>query len=121
MTRKEIELAQKSLPRRVEWANWTEEQRKLSRELDCREMINSCLCYHDINAFWEECPWRYGKDKSYAAPYVRDLGVERVLEICKEQERDFSKARVYKNTYTDSEGLSYNSIVWHDELEERGA
>ena len=126
MTRKEIEAMQRSLPPRLDWANWTEEQKKLDAELSCREMINSCLCYGTISLcygtmshFWEEKTW--GDGKPLADRYVAKLGVTRVREICKEQEEDFARAVVLRNVYTDSDGLSYNSIVWADELEERGA
>ena len=77
-------------------------------------MINSCLAYGDIDDFWEESEQRMG-DKSYAAPYIRSLGIERVREIADEQEIDFSKkATVISDVYTDSEGASYNTVIWRD-------
>lgn len=114
MTQREIDAAKKTLPSRFEYKNWTEEQKKLDEELSCREMVNSCLCYGSIKDFWEECPWRWG-DKSYAASHIRKLGMERVKEIVKEQEADFAKAIVRRNVFTDSEGVTYNSILWADE------
>lgn len=119
MTRKEIESMQRSLPRRFDWANWTDEQKKIQKELDCRGMYNSCLCYGTERNFWECKSW--GDGKPLCEDYVKDLGMTRVREICKEQEEDFARAVVLRNVFTDSEGLSYNSIVWADELEERGA
>lgn len=117
MTRNQIEAARRTLPRVAErpWKDWTDEEHNLYEELNCREMINSCLCYGSIRDFWEVCEWRFG-DKSYAAPYVRKLGRERVEKICKEQEADMARARVLRNVFTDSEGLHYNSIVWADEV-----
>ena len=115
MTRKEMEAVQSSLPRRMDWANWTEEQKKLDAELSCREMINSCLCYSGIESFWHVDPWRWGEYKSYAARHVAALGMERVKEIVKEQEEDFARAVVLRNVHTDSEGCTYNSIRWADE------
>lgn len=112
MTRKEIEAANDSLPRPF-FKNWTEEQNRLYEELSCREMVNSCLCYGTMHDFWERKAW--GDHKPLATDYVAKLGLERVKEICAEQEEDFARAVVLRNVYTDSEGLSYNSIVWADE------
>lgn len=110
MTRKEIKAANDSLPRPF-FKNWTEEQDRLYEELSCREMVNSCLCYGTLHNFWGENS--YGVN--YSADYIRKLGVERVKEIVREQEADFARAVVLRNVFTDSEGLSYNSIVWADE------
>lgn len=114
MTQKEINAVKKTLPSRFEYRTWTEEQKRLDWELSCRDMINSCLVYSGIRAFWERCEWRTG-DKSYADPYVRALGRKRVEELVAEQEADFAKAKVFRDVYTDSEGVSYNSIRWGDE------
>ena len=84
----------------------TREQEQLNRELDCREMINSCLCYG--TDFFNS---RY-KDR-----YIKDLGEQRVFELYNEQKKDFDKAIVLHNVYEDGEGVSYNSIQWEDELE----
>lgn len=116
MTKKEIEAAERTLPRRmhIPWSQWTPEQQRLSHELDCRGMINSCLVYGGIKGFWEEDEWRFG-DKSYAAPYIRKLGKKRVEELVAEQMADFEKAVVSYCVYTDDEGLTYNSVRWGDE------
>lgn len=114
MTQKEIDAAKESLPRELLIHEWTEDQVRLRNELACREMINSCLVYEGIDGFWKECEWRYG-DKSYAAPYIRSLGEQRVKELVAEQEKDFAVATVCHNVYEDSEGLTYNSIKWADD------
>lgn len=116
MTQREIDLAKATLPRpcSIPWEDWTDEQHRLDAELSCREMINSCLVYEGINGFWREHEWRFG-DKSYAAPHVRALGLERVKELVAEQEADFAKAKVSRDVFTDSEGVTYNSIRWDDE------
>ena len=115
MTQREIDAAKKTLPSRFEWKNWTEDQKQLDRELSCRDMINSCLVYDGIAGFWKEYEWRSGKDKSYAAPYIRELGLSRVQELVAEQEADFAKAKVFRDVFTDSEGVTYNSVRWGDE------
>lgn len=114
MTQREIDAAKRTLPSRFEWKDWTDEQKRLDEELSCREMINSCLTYGGIRGFWEECEWRWG-DKSYAAPHVRALGLERVEQLVAEQEADFAKAVVSYDVFTDSEGITYNSVRWGDE------
>ncbi len=117
MTEKQIEAANKSLPRimDVPYKDWTTAQKRLCEELSCRRMINSCLVYGGIDEFWKESVWRDPKDPSYAARYVKALGLKRVKELVAEQEADFAKATVYRGYYTDSEGVTYNSILWGDE------
>lgn len=111
MTDKQISAARATLPRGILWANWPEEAKRLYDELSCREMVNSCLCYGGIEDFWYKPEWR----DSYAHDYVRKLGRARVKEICKEQQEDIARARILRNVHTDSEGCSYNSIIWADE------
>lgn len=108
MTRKEIEKIKKQIPRFENGApcKLTREQERLHRELDCRDMINSCLCY-DTNFL----------ESHYSKPYIQELGKKRVLELYNEQKADFDKAKVLHNVYEDGEGLSYNSIKWEDEIE----
>ena len=108
MTEKEIKKLRKENPRFNNGfgRELTKEQEKLHRELDCREMINSCLCYSTdfLNS-------RYKDD------YIKDLGEQRVIELYNEQKKDFEKAIVIHDVFQDSEGISYNSIQWEDELE----
>lgn len=108
MTRKEIEKLKKEIPRFINGipCKLTQEQQLLHRELECREMINSCLCYG--SSFLKS---------RYSESYVKELGKERVLELYNEQKVDFDKAIVLHNVYEDSEGVSYNSIKWEDEIE----
>lgn len=116
MTRKEMEAARATLPRLcfVPWKDWTEDQKRLYHELDCRSMVNSCLTYGGIEGFWAVHGMRRG-DKSYAASHIRELGLDRVKEIVAEQEADFAKAKVFRNAFTDSEGCTYNSVQWADD------
>ncbi len=116
MTQKQIDAAKKTLPRRYDYKSWTDEQKRLDDELDCREMINSCLAYGWITDFWYEREDFIGRH-SYADPYIRSLGIARVRQLAAEQEADFAKARVIHGCYTDSEDCSYNSVVWADEMQ----
>ena len=99
--RKEIPRFENGIPCKL-----TKEQEQLHRELDCREMINSCLCY-DTDFL----------NSQYKDRYIKDLGEQRVKELYNEQKKHFDRAIVLHNVYEDGEGVSYNSIQWEDELE----
>lgn len=115
MTGSEITAARNQLPPRtqVPWKDWTEEQKRSDRELDCREMINSILIYHGERGVQKG---NYFGDK-YLADYIRELGEKNVARLCSEQLEDFKKAVVRQNVGRDGEGVTYNSIVWADEME----
>ena len=98
MTRKEIEKLREN-PK-------FEDNIRLQRELNCREMINSCLCY-GYNFI----------ESNYSKAYIEELGKERVIELYNEQKLDFDKSIVLHNVGEDSVGNSYNSIKWYDELD----
>lgn len=111
MTDREIERLERSLPR---WKNGeppvrTGEQQRLMEELHCRNMINSVLCY-----YW---PCNLLENR-YIAEYSQKLGQETVEVLCKEQLEDFMKAVVLKDVSRDTDGLSYNSVVWADVMVE---
>jgi len=109
MTDKEIKRMKKEVPLFKDGipCELTLEQKQIRKELSCREMINSCLCYG-----YDFLKSRYSKS------YIEELGEERVLDLYNEQKADFAKATVSHDVYQDSEGVSYNSIKWADELEE---
>ena len=87
-------------------------EEKLLTELECIRMINSIIAYG--NFIFE--PEYLNKDAEqvlsdhYLQKYTESLGAERVLELIKGQFRAI--ASVDYEVYTDSEGLSYNSIIW---------
>lgn len=117
MTGKEIEKAKKDLH---VWENGkcrklTKEEEKLDEELSCRDMIDSIICYgiqgrsaYQI-LFDEENGYH-----NYLARYTNILGRDRVLELIAEQLNDI--VYIKENVYTDCEGLSYNSVVYRDEI-----
>lgn len=84
---------------------YTDSVKKEWEQLHCRGMINSILCYGGELSI----------ENRYLKPYVDTLGVAIVNRLIAEQKEDFSKATVLQNTFTDDEGLSYNTIVWADE------
>ena len=95
----------------------TEEDKRTFEELSCIEMLNSCLTYGD-DPFRVIDKWWYGHGyckRSYMSDYEDKLGKERVRELYEMQKEEFSKATIIENVYTDSEGLSYNSVRFADE------
>lgn len=85
------------------------------KELSCVDMINSILCYNcagyqDANAVLE---YEENAYYNYLADYVALLGRDKVLELI--QGQIDSIAGVRHNVFTDSEGLSYSSLIWKDE------
>ncbi len=67
MTDKQIERLRNEVPRFIDGipCKLTKEQEQLHRELDCRDMINSCLCYgYDF------------LNSSYSKSYIEELGIE---------------------------------------------
>lgn len=91
----------------------TKKYELLEKELSCIEMINSILAYGGFGYTAEqvlvrdECLYY-----SYLADYVKELGRDRVIALIQGQIDDI--VRIRRNVGTDSEGVSYNSIVWKD-------
>jgi hypothetical protein len=85
------------------------------RELSCISMINSILAYNWFGESAEEImqheenPHKY---KNYLGEYVVLFGRAKVVSLIQEQ-MDSIKS-IKRNVHTDSEGLSYNSIVWNE-------
>lgn len=82
----------------------TREEIDLFFELQCREMINSCLIY------WTDYLNSHYKDDS-----VKRFWIEKVKQWYNEQLEDVKKSLVKHNVYEDYEGCTYNSIKWYDE------
>lgn len=111
MTGKQIEAAKKALPPR--YKDKTPEHLRESRELSCREMINSCLIYGSARwDFYDPDTKQFGQ---YATQHVNTLGEETVIRLYNEQADDFSRAIVKHGVYSDHEGCTYNSCIWKDE------
>lgn len=75
-------------------------------------MINSVLAYHwaEGETAEELLDKELNRYKSYLQEYVDKLGREKVLELIENQMNDID--HIARNVSTDSEGLSYNGIVW---------
>ena len=91
-----------------------EYQRK-SKKLDCISMINSLLCYNysgytDAEKVMEREENAYC---NYLAGYVKLFGRNNVIALIQDQINSIVGIR--RNVAMDSEGVSYNSIIWADE------
>lgn len=95
----------------------SDEDKRTFTELNCIEMIDSCLAYGD-DPFRVINQWWYGHgycDRSYMSEYEEILGKERVKELVDQQREEFSHAIIKHGVYTDSEGCTYNSVIYADE------
>lgn len=102
MNRAELERLRKTLPFRGEIAYelWSSEQKKLEKELNCIDMINSCLIYK-----------KDFMNSTYKDEYIAEFGLERVQELYDEQVEYIKNCTIIENAHTDSEGCSYNSLI----------
>ena len=122
MSPQEIERAEKALydPIRKRnnreifgcYAVMTNDEFKLNEELSARRMMNSCLIYDDDKAFYDDENHRWGE---YSRDYFKWHSEAEMLEIWHNQKADFkARCKVYRNTGTDCDGLSYNSTEWRE-------
>lgn len=84
-------------------------------ELSCISMINSILAYQGAGMTDAEAVMQMEERNyyNYLADYVKTLGRNRVVALIQGQIDDI--VCVKHNVYRDSEGLTYNSIIWRDE------
>ena len=85
------------------------------QELSCIDMINSILCYN-CKGMTDAIEVLEHEEKShynYLADYVTKLGREKVIELIQGQIDSIDSVKM--NIYTDSDGLSYSSIIWKEE------
>lgn len=82
-------------------------------ELSCIGMINSILAYGGFGLDAETVIKNQGKSyHNYLAQYVNILGHKKVVDLIQGQIDSIKEIK--QNVHTDSEGLSYNSIVWNE-------
>ena len=123
MTDKQLEQKRKELQEEMNakgfgWINGSyveppQEYKIKEKELGCINMINSILAYDWHNDTAEEIMQKQEKAyKNYLSPYIAVLGRAKVLDLIQEQIN--SIVRINRNVATDSEGCSYNSIVWNE-------
>lgn len=94
-----------------------EQYNKFEKEqaiLDTISMIHSILIYTD-SKLWTE---KYVMEDKYMQDYINDLGRDTVKDIVNKEIADFkANATIQRNVYTDSEGVSYNSLDWKKKTE----
>lgn len=125
MTDKQYEQAKKSLKEEMNakgfgWINGKyikppQKYKIRETELSCISMINSILCYScegykDAKTVIEHEESSY---HNYLEEYIKLLGRDRVIDLIQDQINSIGYVR--SCVHTDSEGVSYNSIVWADE------
>ena len=90
----------------------TPEDKDREEELWCIDMINSILAYS--SPMWETGEGLVSNeehsDYNYLDRYIKKFGREKVVELAQKQIDDVE--RIERNTFTDDEGCTYNSIVW---------
>ena len=124
MTDKQIEQKKKELREEMNaqgfgWIDGkyikpSEEYIMREKELNCISMINSILCYNCQGYEDAEKVMEY-EEKSYhnyLADYVGLLGRRKVIELIQGQINSIDSV---KCVGTDSEGITYNGIVWKNE------
>lgn len=86
-----------------------------SEELSCVDMINSLLAYGGFGLTAEGILQRQEQNyHNYLAQYVGSLGRGRVIELIQGQIDSIITIRSF--VFTDDEGVTYNSIVWKNEV-----
>ena len=80
-------------------------------ELSCIEMIHSILTYSNNRNADEVI-----NDK-YLEKYIDELGRDKVMELLKNEIEEFNNATINRDVYTDSEGVTYNSVTFKDDIE----
>lgn len=108
MSKEQITNLTKGFPSRFEWNKWTGEQKLIRNKINCLCMIDSNLVYGD--QFWKK--QNYGEGSySCADPYIEEIGEENVRELYNARKEYFRHhVRINTDVYTDSEGVSYNSV-----------
>ena len=82
--------------------------------LDCIEMTHSILTYAPENNRTLE----YVLDNKYIKKYIEKLGEDKVREIANQEVEEYKNATINSNAYTDSEGVTYNSVTFKDDMKE---
>lgn len=107
------ELAEQMRKSREESGKPTPEQKRQYEKFLCIGMINAIIAYdwHEGQPAKDFLDWELNDSyHSYLEEYVNKFGYDEVLALVQGQLDDVKF--VERNVFTDSEGLSYNSISW---------
>lgn len=124
MTDKQFDAKKKSLHEEMNsknfgWINGNyikppEEYELKQTELSCISMINSILAYNWFGESAEEImQMEEHSHYNYLEDYVKSFGRDKVVALIQDQMDDIRSIK--RNVHTDSEGVTYNSIIWMDE------
>ena len=110
MTGKEFEKARRT----VRSLEMSPERTRRGLELECISMINSLLAYDCQGLKKAEIVMQYEEQGyyNYLSKFVEEFGREYVLNLIQNQIDDIEE--VENNVFTDSEGCSYNEIIWKE-------
>ena len=90
-----------------------QEYKMREEEFHCIDMINSILAY---NWFGQDAEGIMQMEErnyhNYLAKYVGLFGRNRVINLIQEQINSIKNIK--RNVYEDSEGVTYNSIIWNE-------
>lgn len=81
------------------------------------DTLSAIQMIHSILAYSNEKLWttNFVMNNRYMQSYINSLGEDTVRSLVDKEIADFKdRATVNSDTYTDSEGVSYNSINWKD-------
>ena len=120
MTDKQLDQARAEIRAKgYGWINGTyhkppKEYALLEKELSCIEMINSILAYNCSGMTDAEVVMQYEERSyhSYLADYVKELGRDKVVALIQGQIDSIDYVK--HNVGRDSEGVTYNSIIWKE-------
>ena len=98
-----------NLSKRLPEEKW-KELKKQAEIISAIRMIHSILTYTD-ESLWKE---DYILGNKYMQSYIESLGAETVANLATKEIIDFKEnATINHDVYTDSEGVSYNSVDWN--------
>lgn len=112
MSEKELKDLKKTIPCYVGCLkNMSEEQKRLEKEIQLREMVNSVYCY-GYNVDLDYC-----LNNSYITDFLEEdkyytFSLEELKKIVNSQ-LDYldNHCRIERDVYTDCDGFTYNSII----------
>lgn len=88
---------------------WTDAERQEYSEIRCISMIHSILAY----AYKSDYTVDHIVGNRYMKRYIDELGEDRVKVLAAEEIEEFKKATI-KYAGTDSEGVSYNQVIFKE-------
>lgn len=78
-------------------------RRQIQSEVNMKRIMTSCYCYGSIDR-------ESAQFKEYILPYLSELPKDVFEDVYKEHGDFLRGCKVIKNTFTDEDGITYNSI-----------